>query len=158
MIAAQYPTKRLERHYVIQPNRSLSWRGTLAFFTVVAFITITIAVLFAFKGAWLIIPFAGLEIAALGACLYLCARKNSEREVIRIDDQSVRIEKGRKQIQYYVEFQRHWARVNLTSSPLTWYPSRLTISSMGKEVEIGASLVDAERATLARELQNKIKN
>jgi uncharacterized membrane protein len=156
MIAAQYPKKQLESHYIIQPNRSLSWRGTLAFFAAAATVTLTVAVLFALQGAWLIVPFAGLEIIALGTCLYLCARKNSEREVILIDEQSVKVEKGRKKVLHSVEFQRHWTQVKLTRSQRPWYPSRLTISSMGKEVEVGSTLIDEERATLARELRRKL--
>ncbi len=157
MIAAQNPTKQLEDQYVIQPNRSLSWQGTLTFFVAVTFVTMTVAAMFALQGAWLIVPFAGLEILALGVCLYLCAYKNSEREVIRIDNESVKVERGRSRAHHRVEFQRHWTQVRLTRSQLYWYPSRLTISSMGKEVEVGSSLTDEERATLARELRRKIK-
>jgi uncharacterized membrane protein len=158
MIAVQYPKKQLETHYVIQPNRSLSWQGTLVFFAAATAVTLTVAAVFAFQGAWLILPFAGLEIIALGTCLYLCSRKNSEREVIHIDEESVKVERGRNEARFRVEFQRHWARVKLTRSRRPWYPTRLTISSMGKEVEIGSSLIDEERATLARELRRKITN
>jgi uncharacterized membrane protein len=156
MIAAEYPTDSLDCHYVIRPNRSLSWRGTLIFFAVASVVTLTVAFIFALKGAWLIVPFSGLEILLLGVCLYQCARKNAECEVVHIGKDFIKVERGRKQVNECVEFQRSWSRVNLTESRLNGYPSRLTISSRGREVEIGASLVNDERLALARELQRKL--
>jgi len=156
MNAADDPTDSLDCHYVIRPNRSLSWRGTLIFFVVAAGVTLTVALMFALKGAWLILPFSGLEIMLLGVCLYQCARKNAECEVVYIGKDFIKIERGRKQVDERVEFQRSWSRINLAESRLNGYPSRLTISSRGKEVEIGASLVNDERLALARELQRKL--
>lgn len=158
MIAAQITEKRQDEHFVIRPNRSLSWRGAQIFFSAAAIVTLTVAIMFAMKGAWLILPFAGLEILALGACLYICARKNTECEVIHISDEFVRVERGRRYANQCVEFRRHWLQVNLTRNKLSWYPSRLTIGSMGREIEIGASLLDEERATLAQALQYKLAN
>ena len=98
MIAAEYPTDSLDSHYVIRPNRSLSWRGTLIFFTVASAFTLTVAFAFALKGAWLILLFSGLELLLLGICLYRCARKNSECEVVYIGEEIIKIERGRKQV------------------------------------------------------------
>jgi len=145
-------------HIVIRPNRSLSWRGAQFFFTAAAIVTLSIAVMFASKGAWLILPFAGLEILALGICLYICTRSNTACEVIHIGENFVRVEKGRHYAKQSVEFKRQWLRINLTTNRLSWYPSRLTISSMGREVEVGASLVDKDRAALAKALQLKLTN
>lgn len=111
---------------------------------------------FALKGAWLILPFSGLELLLLGCCLYRCARKNSECEVVYIGQDLIKIERGWKQADERIEFQRSWSRVNLTESRLSGHPSRLTICSKGQEVEIGAGLVDQERLALARELQKKL--
>ena len=156
MNAAEYPTDSLDCHYIIRPNRSLSWRGTLIFFLLAAVVTLSVALMFALKGAWLILPFSGLEILLLGVCLYQCARKNAECEVVHIGRDFIKIERGRKHVKERVEFQRSWSRINLTESRLSWYPSRLTISSRGQEIEIGASLVNDERLALARELQRKL--
>ncbi len=158
MIAAQCPGNRLRSHYVIRPNRSLSWHGVLVFFAAAATVTLTVALMFAAQGAWMILPFAGLELIALAACLYICARKNNEQEVIHIDQDSVKIEKGRNKVRHCVEFQRHWVQIRLAKGQLPGYPSRLTICSMGREVEIGSALLEAERISLASELRQKITN
>ena len=49
-----------------------------------AVVTLTIAIGFALMGAWLILPFAGLEVLGLGAA-YLCYA----RQVAKKDEQKV---------------------------------------------------------------------
>ena len=50
---------------VIEPNCSLSWRQSMAFFIGISVLCMSIATVFALKGYWLIFPFAGLELLAL---------------------------------------------------------------------------------------------
>jgi len=158
MILADYPQDQPDCILIIRPNQSLTWRGTLIFYLAVSVTALVIAVMFAVKGAWLILPFAGLEILALGACLYICARKNTECEVIHIGEDVVKVERGRRRPEHSVEFQRAWTRVNLTQNRLAWYPSRLTLSSKGQEIEIGSKLLEEERIELTKELQRKLTN
>ncbi len=89
---------------------------------------------------------------------YICARKNTECEVIHISKDFVRVEKGRHYPSQCVEFRRQWLQVNLIRNRLDWYPGRITISCMGREVEVGANLVDKDRVMLAKALQHKLTN
>ena len=59
---------------MIRPNCSLPWRGTVRFYLGIVIVSLGIAAAFAMKGIWLILPFAGLEMVALGAALYIVAR------------------------------------------------------------------------------------
>jgi uncharacterized membrane protein len=53
----------------------MSPAGLLCAFAALAAVTLGIGIVFAVMGAWLVLPFAGLEVLALGAAFVLHARK-----------------------------------------------------------------------------------
>ena len=53
----------------------MSPAGLLGVFASLAAVTLGIGIGFALSGAWLVLPFAGLEVAALGAAFVLHARE-----------------------------------------------------------------------------------
>lgn len=143
--------------FVLRPNRSMSWRGALAFFFSLLIISSFIAVSLAVMGFWLVLPFAGLEMIALGVGLYLVACRSYECEVICISKDSIRIEKGRRFPRHQCTFGRVWAKVVLEPCPKSWYPSRLFIRSHGRAVEVGRFLHEEERRHLAIELSRTLR-
>ena len=138
--------------FVLQPNQSLSWRGSQFFFLSLCMISAAVAVPLAWMGFWLILPFAGLELCALWLVLYLVARRSQQREIIYITADSIRIEKGKHHVEQQWTLMRLWARVVLEQCPKQWYPSRLIIRSHGRAVEVGRFLNEDERQHLASEL------
>jgi uncharacterized membrane protein len=144
-------------HWVIRPNQSLSWRGAVRIYTVIALCCLGIGLAFALHGYWPVLPFAGFEVIVLGIAFYLCLLRSQLREVITVNAEVVIVEKGRHQPQEHWECPRAWARVALQRSPIAWYPMRLTIAFQGRQVEIGRFLNDEERRVLAAELQQMIR-
>lgn len=139
--------------FVIQPNSSLSWRGNLVFLAFMAAVCLGLALGFAWVGLWLILPFAGLEITALGLALYICVRQSQHCEVVRITEDKVEVEVGRGRPEIRREFVRAWVQVVLAPEPTTRHRSRLLLRSHGKDFEIGACLPEDERRELARALR-----
>lgn len=137
---------------VIRPNRSLTWKeASLAYAAIAAFV-LAIGLACYSLGFAFVLPFSGLEIVGLGAGFYVCLWRSTKQEVVSIDQQHFVLERGRfRPLQRY-EFNRHWVRVVVQASPQTRYPSRLTIRSHGREVELGAFLNEDDRRRLAREL------
>ena len=80
--------------FVILPNCSISWRQLVVFYLLTCLLALAIGLLFTFGGMWLVLPFSGLEMMALGTALYLTSRKVHRREVITLDSNRVTIEKG----------------------------------------------------------------
>ncbi len=124
----------------------------MLFYSGIVAVSMTIALGFYVTGLWLVLPFSGLEMLALGAALYAGAWRGERCEVISISERAVAVEKGRRCPDERHEFQRGWAHVILQSSTNNWYPSRLLIRSHGREVEVGAFLNEQERQGLAEEL------
>jgi len=152
-------TERIEGEvvtFVLQPNRSLDWRGNLRLFGLVSILLLGISGWFAWRGAWLVFPFAGLELVVFGFALYLVSVSGLNKETVSLKGDELEICKGRWQIESTICLQRHWAQVVLKRSVIGWYPSRLYIRSHGKENEIGGFLLEDERIRLAQDLKRHL--
>ncbi len=79
---------------VAQPNRSANWRTNQWLLAALALWLGLLGTGFALIGAWVILPFAGLELGALAAGLYATCRKLAYRHVLHLDDDTLTIEKG----------------------------------------------------------------
>lgn len=53
----------------------MSPAGLAMAFALLAALTLAIGIGFAVAGAWLVLPFAGLEVLLLGAAFFACARR-----------------------------------------------------------------------------------
>lgn len=153
-----------EHRVVIRPNRSLSWRQSMVFLGAISVPLLLISAVLAAQGFWLILPFAGVELAALFACIYLVSHASCRCEVVSIGESVVTVEKGRERRpcssrqgpEEKVEFARGWVRVELSNTADHWYPRRLWIAASGKRVEIGEFLIEEEKAELATELRRML--
>ncbi len=157
MVDIEQNTDRYQCRFVLRPNRSLSWRGSLLFFFSLLCISSGIAIGLTLLGLWLVLPFAGLEMLALGVGLYVVACRCYECEVISISGDSICIERGRDYPRQQWTLGRVWAQVVLERCPKAWYPSRLLIRSHGRSVEVGRFLQEEERERLAAELTRSLR-
>lgn len=145
------------QRYVVRPHRSLSWGGTKWLFFGFAVLMGAFATYFVLLGAWMVLPFFGLELAALGLGLYLSSLSGSHREVIEISGQELRVARGRRGPEQVLTLPRYWSRVVLSTDPRGWYSSRLMLIAHGQRVEIGAGLVNEQRRQLAAELAGHLR-
>ncbi len=155
-----YPDDKLRR-VVIRPNRSLSWRQSMIFLGAIAVPLLLVSLVLATRGFWLVLPFAGMELAALFAAIYVVSHAAQRCEIVSIGESIVTIEKGRDRgrcpekggPEQRVEFARGWVKVELSASTGRWYPKKLWIGASGRRVEIAEFLVDEEKTKLAAELR-----
>jgi len=148
------------RRVMIRPNQSLSWRQSMMFLGAIAVPLLLVSVVLAVRGYWLILPFAGLEMGALFASLYLVSHAACRCQLVSIGESVVTVEKGRDRgygpelagPEGRTEFARGWVRVEFSKRSNDWYPRRLWIGASGRRVELGEFLVDEEKTELAAEL------
>lgn len=142
---------------VLRPNRSLTPRGMAVLFLGLAASAAVLAAIFLSSGAWPVIPFLGLEIAAVGLTLWLLYRHTDDCEVIRLEDDRLEVVQRRGRTETCHRFQRYWARVAMEPSPNGHHPSRLLIRSHGREFEVGAGMTEEARRVLAGMLKRALK-
>jgi uncharacterized membrane protein len=138
---------------VLRGNASLSARAALWVFLGLAVSVTLIGILFAISGAWLVIPFLGLELVVVGAVFCRMCWRARDCEVLTFEDDRLHIIQHRGKSECRHEFQRYWARVALEPVRNGWYPPRLLIRSHGREVEIGTALNEDQRMHLAQRLR-----
>lgn len=63
----------------------------MRFYIGMVVVSFSIAIAFALKGAWLILPFAGVEMLVLGAALYVVARRGCRWQTVSIQGDQVEV-------------------------------------------------------------------
>lgn len=136
---------------VARRNNSLGSTGRLAVFASIFVVSIGIAAAFAAFGAWLILPFAGLEMLVLFFAFRYVERHATDYERIEIDGDTVTVEWFSAGAGHRREFNRCWARLIESGDG-----SRIALRSHGRELEIGRYLGDEQRLDLARALKRRL--
>ncbi|MCO6413162.1 MAG: DUF2244 domain-containing protein [Thiogranum sp.] len=157
MVATQFDSLDASRRFMIRPNCSMPWRAVKRFYFGMVLVSVGIASIFAFHGAWMILPFAGLEMLALGSALYVVALRGCRWQTISIRSNSVDIAEGRSGNGRQQTFRRAWAQVDMQPAPVEGHPARLVIRSHGQAVEIGSYLNETEKLRLAQELREALR-
>ena len=143
---------------LIRPNQSISWKSSIVFILVIAFTCLTIGLGFAYVGATLILPFAGLEVLFVGICVYLVLNKTSQQEVITLSKDKLIIEKGAYKIKQVWEYFRLWSYISVERPRHPWYPAHIVVTSKGETVPLGDFLNEQEKEELVSNLENIIQD
>jgi uncharacterized membrane protein len=135
---------------------SFNARGCGIVFGSLAGFSLLVAVVFSALGAWLILPFAGIEAMALYLAFNWVRRhaQDSESLVIRGDAVALAVHEV-AQTRHY-EFNRVWARL-VVEQDKQGQGVRLVLRSHGNEVEVGRYLDSGGRQRLARELKARLR-
>jgi len=135
-------------------NCSMSPRALLTFFLVTAALSLAIASAWAFMGAWWVLPFAGLEITALGLAFIVYGRGVGDFERIHLDDDRLLVEVCEKACLSRYEFVPAWANVETRRVGLG---SEVVVRCRDRHVRVGRYLDESGRAKLARELSVRLR-
>jgi len=112
-------------------------------------VSLSIGTAFWFQGARLVLPFAWLEVIAVGIAFAVYARHASDGETIRLAGASLVVEQEHGGRLQRSEFRRDWVRVE----PGAGDSSLIELSAHGKKVRVGRFVRPELRPELARELR-----
>jgi uncharacterized membrane protein len=147
---------------IARPNNSLSVDDSVKLLAALAGIALVVALGFLHIGAWLVLPFAGLEIVAFAYAFHSVYLHADDFDSITIESDRVVVEKRNVKEITTTVFQRYWAQVNVRDVAMIKGSNGkcgLFISSHGNEVEFGRNFInDEQRSQLARDLRQKLKN
>lgn len=80
---------------ILTPNRSATWHHNLQIIGLLSTVVFIISAFWAYMGVWIIMPFAGAELAAVAYFIYRTSHNTHQKEVITFDKDSVTLERGR---------------------------------------------------------------
>jgi uncharacterized membrane protein len=129
----------------------------LAFFIGISVVAVSVAVRFLLLGAWVVLPFAMVELIGLGIAFFLMSRRSRYSETIDVAEDALFVIRRDWRSQHEWRFQPYWVQVILRLDANNWYPSRLFLRSHGQSIEIGSCLTDEERAELSAGLRHRLE-
>ena len=156
MIQIEFNEKDHAFQIILTPNKSLSWKFSLLFILVIAVTCGVIGIGFYLLGASLILPFAGLQILLVGACVFFVVKRTYKQEIITMTPEKLTIEKGINSPKHKWEYFRIWAYVVVEKPKHPWYPAHILITSKGERVPVGDFLTENEKFTLVENLRTII--
>ena len=116
-------------------------------------VTMGIGTFFWFQGAVLVLPFAWLELAAVGVAFLVYARHAADREHILLSGRRLVVELENAGHTERAEFDRAWVLVE----PAVDDRSLIAVSGQGRRVIVGRYLRPELRPVLAREIRQALR-
>jgi uncharacterized membrane protein len=140
---------------VLLPHRSLPPRGFHLLMLLLGLLSVVVGIVFVSLGAWPIVGFFGLDVAALYLAFRLSYRSARQREVLRLAADDFTVER----VDIYGErrlwrFQPFWLRIVLDERADE--SNRLFLASHGKSFAIGDFLGAPMRRELAASLRTAL--
>jgi uncharacterized membrane protein len=137
-----------------RPNSSLTASGKLRVILMLSVIPCLIGIGFSMIGVWLVMPFVGLELAALAYAFYYINLHENDYESITIDADKLEIKtsyRGEVQNKILNPYWTKFVQRELANGEL-----QLGLVSHGKEIVVGKYLTRDQRETIAEQLKKRI--
>ena len=140
-------------HWFLKRNCSVTPAQLGWLYLSLCVVTLGIGTVFWLHGAVLILPFAGLELAAVGIAFMAYARHASDGEHILLAGRRLVVELENAGRLERAEFNRDWVRVE----PGADDRSLIEVSGQGRRVIVGRYLRPELRPALAREIRQALR-
>ena len=135
--------------WLLRRNCSITPRQMLGFFASVCALSLAIGGFFWRQGATLVLPFAWIELLAVGAALFVYTRHATDSESIRLQPGRLTVEHACGRRVERVEFVPAWVRVE----PELGDRSLIELSGQGLRISVGRFVRPELRRQLAEELR-----
>jgi uncharacterized membrane protein len=129
-----------ETQCITKPNASASTESVLKLLLSLVVLSGLIAIGFFHIGAWMVLPFAGLELVLVVLAFVLVLRHRGDYEKITFVENHIEIEQSVLGKIKHVRFQCYWTRVMLREGESG--KTSLWIGSHNQEVEFGRDTMD----------------
>lgn len=149
-----------KRIWLLKRNCALSPRQVVTFYFSLVILSALIGTGFALFGAWLVLPFAGLEMLAVGIALYIYARHATDHERVVLEQGSLLVETVVAGKRSAIVLNPHWSRVMIENGRRGFGGARQNVflSEQGRFVPIGRYVNAGQRSLFVQELKRALKS
>nr|WP_315246869.1 DUF2244 domain-containing protein [uncultured Albidiferax sp.] len=141
-------------HWFLKRNCSVTPAQLGWMYASICVVSMGIATFFWMQGAKLVLPFAWLELAAVGAAFLVYSRHATDGEKISLQGTQLVVELENAGRLERAEFRREWVRIE----PKTGDRSLIEVSGQGRSVEVGRYVSPELRSALAREIRMALRS
>ncbi len=139
----------LSKSWVLRRNCSLTPRQLCVAYGIVAVASLLISLAWALSGAWIVLPFAVIELLVLSVAFLAYARHATDHERITLLRDSVRVEVVKGTSSQATEFPRQWCRCGMDDSAY----GMVRLESPKGAVQIGQFVGMADRKRFFEEFR-----
>ena len=136
------------------PNRSASWEQTRLVLWLLCGTTLAIGVFWTFVGAWLVLPFSGIEAALVAYVLYRVSYLTYQRQVITCSADHVLVQTGGHFPKRSWTLERARTHLSVTDARHPLDAVGLRIVDGNHSIELGAFLNRDDKALALRALKS----
>ncbi len=140
---------------LLKRNCSISPAALARVFAFLVAVTLGIGIGFAAAGAWLVLPFAGIEVVVLATAFIVNGRHAADYERIERAGERLTVEVSEAGRTEHHEMPVRATRVRMARDGRA---ARVLLSSNGRDFEVGRHLHEPARAELAAELARRMQN
>lgn len=138
----------------LTPNRSATWQQTKWVIVIMVCFVMIIAIAWSFVGAWVVLPFAGLEVGLFAFLMYKVSVFTYTNEVINISNNSVEIESGYKKRRHKQTFPRNSLDIYYSETENNWDLPKVAFCSNDNKRIVGEFLNLEDRKKLKTSLED----
>ena len=142
-----------QREWLMRRNCSLTPRQALQVYLLLSGATLGIAAVFTWRGAWMVLAFALVETAAVGAALLHYARHALDRERIVLGGGWLLVERDDGDRHTTLRVEAHAVRVSLADERVR---TLIRLETRAGAVEVGRFLTPPARRAMAAELRRSL--
>ena len=137
----------------LQPNRSANWRQNKIFIIVLSGFVILVASIWSIVGVWLILPFAGIEVALLAFLMYRASYFSYQKQIITIGCEQVLFEAGVYYPKTCFSFSKKNLSVNTTEANTQFEQTQISLQDGQQSINVGQFLNQSDRITALSHLK-----
>jgi uncharacterized membrane protein len=151
-VKRDWPIDGGRREWLVRRNCSLTPHQTVAVWAALLALSLAVGLFFAWQGAWYVLAFSALEMAAVTTAFIVYSRHATDCDRIVYEDGVLSVEKMRGGRVSTIELDPHGLRIIAPARRRD--PIRLV--ARGITVDIGTWLPEEPRRALARELRKEL--
>ncbi|AKJ69244.1 membrane protein [Pandoraea thiooxydans] len=141
------------KDWMLKRNCAMSPRQFVMCYLSLVAASLGVAVLVAIRGAWLVLPFTGLDLLAVSAAFVVYARHATDYEYIRLSPEQLVVEQQSADRLTQYAFNPRWVRIEVDGQPRT----RITLCAGRQALPLGKYLAYHRREPFARELRGWLR-
>ncbi|MFT5277115.1 MAG: putative membrane protein [Glaciecola sp.] len=139
---------------LLTPNRSLTWAEAKLIIAFMVAVVMIIALAWTFVGAWVVLPFAGVEVGLFAVLMYKVTRSTYLKQLVVFTDQEITVEMGISRRQFKDSIPRFGTDIYYSETERDWHTPKITLQNGNRSIQIGQFLNADDMVVLREQIES----
>ncbi len=139
---------------LLTPNRSLTWAEAKLIIAFMVAVVMIIALAWTFVGAWVVLPFAGVEVGLFAVLMYKVTRSTYLKQLVVFTDHEITVEMGISRRQFKDSIPRFGTDIYYSETERDWHTPKITLQNGNRSIQIGQFLNADDMVVLREQIES----